>query len=735
MKQIAYILLMLFFPVLLWGQNSLNGKLSPYTRHFLSSLKEYRSHSLAESRLKKSFALESADNQMYINAFILLSNAAGMETIKACNVQVNTVVNNIVTARIPVDSIEALALLPDVKRLDIARPVKKKMDEARAVTQVDKVHQGNDLPHPFKGEGVIVGIVDTGFEYNHINFFSSDGEDFRIRRVWDQNKTDGNIPDGFYYGTELKTKADILLARYDRENETHATHVTGIAAGADKSLSYYGVAPQADIALVSLSEDFRDNVAILDGVKYLFDYAALVNKPCVVNLSLGMHTGPHDGTSMFDMACDELQGPGRLLVGAAGNEGEIPLHIAKNISLVDTLKTFLSFPPDAKFGYIDFWGEPDQPFKIKVFVYNRNTKAIMFASDEIDASKPNEKSYVLKSVYADGAVGLIDIYTEKNPLNSKTNAYIETFFDGIGNGNYIGLAITGENGIVHGWIDGRGASFTDNYMLGWTSGDTECTVGEVGGTGKRIITVGAYSSKNEFVNLAGDKRSSMYEAGKSAPFSSMGPTADGRMKPDVTAPGAVVVSSFSNEVMEDAYYKSLTVGKSVSREKTYFYGAMQGTSMAAPFITGILATWLEACPTMNPDDARRIFRNTSIKDSYVGEAEDNLWGCGKVDAWSGLKEAIKLRGVDIESYANSFCYAVVYSTPGSHECWVLFMGDDSNVTISVYDMGGRCIHRSAPGTVLSSSEEMVNLKNREKGIYIVSVRGDRQSHTSRLILK
>ena len=95
----------------------------------------------------------------------------------------------------------------------------------------------------------------------------------------------------------------------------------------------------------------------------------------------------------------------------------------------------------------------------------------------------------------------------------------------------------GDEGEVHGWIDGRGASFTDNYMPGWTIGDTDYTIGEIGGTGKRIITVGAYSSKDEFVNLSGTKKTSEHELCKIAGFSSLGPTSDGRMKPDVTAPG------------------------------------------------------------------------------------------------------------------------------------------------------------------------------------------------------
>ena len=348
MKQLKFFFILLFFPVLLWGQNSLEGKMSPYTRHFLSMLKKSNDNPMSKERLEKSFVMKKEGNRIYVNAF------------------------------------------------------------------VDKVHQGVELEHGFKGKGVIVGIVDTGFEYGHINFYSPTEKSLRIKKVWDQNQSDGPLPDGFYYGAEYKTEKDILNAQYDLKDETHATHVTGIAAGSDYSGDYYGVAPESELALVAFSEVSRDNVSILDGVKYIFNYAEEENKPCVINLSLGSHTGPHDGSSMFDRVCDDLQGPGRILVGAAGNEGGTALHVSKYVYPTDTLKTFLSFPVGAKFGYIDFWGEPDQVYKIRLFVYNRNTRKMMFLSDDINVSEENEVSYTLKNVNTDGAVGLIDIYTEKS---------------------------------------------------------------------------------------------------------------------------------------------------------------------------------------------------------------------------------------------------------------------------------------------------------------------------------
>lgn len=75
-----------------------------------------------------------------------------------------------------------------------------------------------------------------------------------------------------------------------------------------------------------------DNTAVLDGVKYIFDYAKSVNKPCVVNLSLGSHLGPRDGSSTFDLLTSEMLGPGRILVGAAGNDGGSKCHVKKHLT-------------------------------------------------------------------------------------------------------------------------------------------------------------------------------------------------------------------------------------------------------------------------------------------------------------------------------------------------------------------------------------------------------------------
>ena len=715
--------LLLLFPALLWGQENYSGKMSPYTNHFLSSF-EYEKRELQKNRFEETAGVEEPNHVMYVNSFIEINDGSDLVRIKECGVKVNSVLGEIITAQVPVDSLQVVAALPDVKRVQIGNPVEEKLDKAREITLVDKVQQGIDLPRSFMGKDVVVGIIDGGFEYGHIDFYASGKEELRIKRVWNQNNASGIPPKDFSYGTELSTISDILSARYDKKSDTHGTHVAGIAIGADMENLYYGVAPQADIVLVSLNKNSADNVAIVDGIKYIYDYAESVNKPCVINLSLGSYLGPHDGTSIFDICCDNLQGKGRLLVGAAGNEGRTNLHVSKTISPSDTLKTF--FP---SYSCIDIWGEADKTYDMRVVVYSKNTHKTVFTSDIITVSKINQKVYSL-SESQDGASGKISITTENNPRNNKANAYLEFRINSIAADHYIGLMIWGEKGKVHVWGD-KQTLFSDNEVEGWNEGDTQYTVNEVGGTGKRIISVGAYISKNEYTNIGGESITTGQTVGEIASFSSLGPTADNRMKPDISAPGAAIVSSFSSVMAIQPSQQSALISESVVDRSKFYYGVMSGTSMSAPFITGVLATWLEANPDLTPEAVRSILISTAVKSR---DMDENMWGYGKIDAWDGLKEALNLLSVGIQSQTD---YQKIIFAPssGNRKFGIRFMEEDNNVTLSIHTVNGQLVYNQYFNHIPMKHEYSFALPNIDNGIYIISINGNNIDYRSKFIVR
>ncbi|MDR3653438.1 MAG: S8 family peptidase [Paludibacter sp.] len=745
-NRIIILLIYFFLPTFLFAQASFTaGKISPYTAYFLSSVTVKTKNvttidTTSIRKLQKQFLVKNLDNQTYVNAFIQLNENADLDVLRANGVLINTILPNIITAQVPIQNLEAISLLPEVKNLQIGIPVHKKMDKARAATNVDQVQAGTDLVTPFMGKNVLIGIIDSGIQYGHINFYDFAGTTLRIKHVWDQNIS-GTPPTGFTYGTEYTNQADILAAQFDNKTETHGTHVTGIAAGADRNNNniYYGVASEADIAMVSynLKDQTTDNVSISDGVKYLYDYATTLNEPCVINMSLGTHIGPHDGTSSFDQICDALQGKGRLLVGAAGNEGQDSLHISHVFtSSNDTLKTFFNYYDNTQLiGMTDMWGEANKTFSVRVVIFDKNSGKEIYSTPSFNAATSAYNTYTLTS--ANGATGQIQIYTERNANNSKPNAFITSTMTSINSGDYIGIIVTAQNEEVNAWADDFYSYFSANNVTGWTNGDSNNSVGEIGGTGKKIISVGAYVTKTQFTNVNNVSYINRAETlNNIASFSSTGPTIDGRTKPDITAPGSMIVSSYSSAIISNSSYKDYIIKKSLVNGNTYYYGQLQGTSMSTPMVTGILATWLQAKSDLTPEEVRTILQKTAITDSYTGtipSSGSDIWGYGKIDAWNGIKECLKMAQLQrIEASNENW---LIYPNPNSGILGILFGNADSNVQLSVFALNGQKVFTKEIGTVTLAQELFVTLPNLATGVYLVTLSGNLQYKTYHLLMQ
>lgn len=225
----------------------------------------------------------------------------------------------------------------------------------------------------------------------------------------------------------------------------------------------------------------------------------------------------------------------------------------------------------------------------------------------------------------------VKISTSSYPLNNKNNVQIYiNHLEQDDNYRWAVIEIRATSGQTKMWAATGGAQFT-NYGKGspWLNGSTNSTVGEIGGTGNSIISVGAYNTTATTV-------------GNIASFSSKGPTADGRTKPDITAPGNRITASVSR--FDNAY---LSGGSSVNDVVTgvtdgtnnWYFAQMEGTSMASPMVTGILALWLKAYPYLTPEQAKQLLKEKAQTDSYTGTIPSNgsnTWGWGKIDAHQGL---------------------------------------------------------------------------------------------------
>lgn len=731
MRRTLLLSYLLLVSILISAQQGITpSKLSPYTSNFITNLKESSKSSNERKALFKSVNIQQINTQECVSVFIYLADNANLASIEKNGAKINTQLKGIVTAIIPVDKLEAVAALPDVKYLQMGTPISKRMNKARVTSNVEKVQNGlAPLNTPFYGKDVVVGIIDCGFEYGHPNFYNANQTALRIKRVWEQRSNYGTSPSAFNYGSEYKTESAILAAQTDTENETHGTHVAGIAAGGDRTNgnTYYGIAGDADIVLVSYG---NSDASIPDAIKYIYDYAETVGKPCVINMSLGTHIGPHDGTSALDEVADQLQGKGRLLVGSAGNEGKRTIHASKTFSKTDSeLKSFFQLNENKKI-ICDIWGEARKNYTVQLIAYNTSTKKIIYKGETSNFSRTERLTSEMGN-------GKVSISAQTNSRNKKLNIYITSQITSINEDVSLGIIIRATEGTVNAWAHDSYCNFTNLGLIDYYSGDSESTNGEIGGTGKQIITVGAYTSNKYFTNLSGSIYGTYEIADNICSFSSKGPTADGRMKPEITAPGSIIVSSISS--YDNTYNASNKVKKTTFNGKNYYYGTMSGTSMASPYVTGVLATWLQANPNLTPENVKAIFSKTAINDFYTTNLipfGNNTWGQGKIDAFTGICKVLDIykKSTSInELLENSHPIVIYPAAENSTQINVLFTTSDKNVQIDVFNMNGQKVINKQLNEVSSKQEYSIDLEGVTKGVYIIKVSGNKLNQIAKVV--
>lgn len=677
-----------------------------------------------------------------ISAFVKVNDDSAIDSLRMLGAKVGAVAGDILTARIPVDALQSAAALSGVSVIESAKSVSLAMDTSRVITGVDRLHGGEaPLSMPLLGKGVVVGDIDAGLDFGHPAFYTSDRKTLRIKKAWLQTETaGGTTPAEFGYGQEYTTEKALLAKKSDYVSYSHSSHVLGIAAGADTTYNnpYYGIARESDIIFSNF-----DNIdtGIANAMKYIFNYADSVQKPAVINMSLGTQMGPHDGTSLCDQMADRLAGPGRIFVGAAGNEALVDAHMQKTFtSDTDTLLVGMAFAESLGMpgtGELQLWGEPGKTFKVRVCTVDKTTWLPVYQSRSFTATRSYNGSVVLQKPY-DQSGGSFDIVTQTSPLNNRPTAHITLQITDYKPEKVIAIMVTGEAGsTIHGW-----ANHTYCCFRQWNEKmqlpDNHYMSAEIGGSGKNVITVGAYVTKPSVITLTGDTLVGSTSAGYAggftkydiAPFSNHGPSLDGRMKPDITAPGSYIVSALNSNSYSDAE----AVWKSTDKwnNRQYSYGAMQGTSMAAPHVAGIIATWLEADPSLTPDQIRDVLKNTAIKDKFTGPEPNNTWGYGKIDAYAGLVYILN-NHTSVE-HAKTFTdpWKATVQGDGLH---VLFLKPVGKARISVYTTSGVLV-RSLPLTAQTTgSDVVIGAGSLGKGIYVVRVQGGDKDQTFKYLNK
>lgn len=717
--------------------------LSPNTLNFLA---QYNS---ASSKMKNGLKsrIKCIDNVNTVQAFIEINDSSVLPLFVKHGVVINTILDNFITADIPVTKINELAAIKGVKLIDISNRAYLANDKSRTFVNMDAVQKGSNLPQKYLGDGVIYGTFDTGVDFNHISFKDSLGNN---RILWAYLPTDFSGPksDGLVFendntiGTIGQLPGSVYSAEQikdlttDTTGETHGTHTIGTAAGSFYGNPYYGMAPNSSI-IACASSDLSD-VNIANAVSFIMSKATEANKPVAINLSLASSIGPHDGSSVLSRILDSQSGVGKLIFVSAGNEGDIPLHLFRNFEEDTTrIRTFVQ---NIKGSYSDITNGNSYPSMFCVWSQDMNKFTITFTCYDVTRgnvvyhSSPftpeNEgNSITLSSDSDNNFANYFDgmIVASGSVSNGKANSLTSISVKSKSPNYYLGLEISSKDGAkINCWTDSYSIQWNDGGVAGYVAGDSNSSISDMA-TGRNVISVGADISRLSFKPVEGDSiRFDYYTPINGiASFSSYGPSASGEMKPEVVAPGFFVISGYSEYIYPEMPLTSLPYSKVIDGHLQRWW-PMWGTSMASPCVAGAVCTWLQVNPTLTSGDVKDILSTTSKVDDYV-RLNPNRWGYGKFDAFAGMKKVLEMASSELINGDNNIR---IYPNPTSDVVNIDIPSAKEMIEIDIFDIAGRNVYHDTSvcrnihvGALLST------------GLYAIRIKTKDKVYSSRLIVK
>ena len=465
-------------------------------------------------------------------------------------------VGDIYIADIPVHRLSALSRYAGVKRIEANRSHSLVMDSTAIHLNTQPVYEGTNLPQAYTGEGVVMGVVDVGFDVTHPNFFDSTASRYRIKRFWDQLSTD-TVGSALYVGADYTTEEAIRGYAHSRDGliQTHGTHTLGIAAGSGYDSPYRGMAYESDICIVNNA--VSSDIALIDSAdiykytyatdalayKYIFDYAASVGKPCVVSFSEGSSQDFRGDDQLFYEMIENLTGPGRIFVAAAGNDGGRKTYFRKPQGTESMGAFFYSGG-----NVVSFTAKSQSSFAIRTTIYETPREVKTVSTAEV-LSSPD-------SIYTDTLVAgdrqyVLTVTAYPSCYNPSETAY-DFYLRGdarLGMEREISVELVGTDADVE-LFKGSGYISASATNPSLDAGEMVCSIHSPG-SAPAAICVGGTAYRTGVVNYQGVYRPyNMGTGGIRYRHSSVGPTYDGRTKPDVMAPGVNVISSYSSYYLE-----------------------------------------------------------------------------------------------------------------------------------------------------------------------------------------
>jgi len=619
----------------------------------------------------RSFQKISRSGNQVFSAIIFSNN---FQEVRRQGIHLNTEGLSFATARLTLEQIQQLAQLDAVKYIRPASINYIQTDVSVPEIGATLVQGGVINDTPYRGAGAIVLIYDTGIDWNHFDFRQSNTTKSRILSIWDQtlNPLNGeHSPDGFDYGveylqSEIDDEIDGIPAGIVREKDIngHGTHLAGIAAGNGNTFGhkYVGIAPEADIIVVKGGDKSFDEASMIDGLTYAENKAKEYGKPVVVNWSIGAQYGAHDGTSPYEVAVDSFSTtPGRVVCIAAGNDAKFPIHTSGSLSNNSSISFNLIQPPyipssDSLHHFFDFmiWFQGD------VSASGNNALVATVSSPSGITYSCLKDSFGTASDTSDGFINLINYKATEN-----NHRCIELYVQHsavappkVGTWN---LTVTTSQSTpieYDAWITVR-AGAQDIPYLSLENGDNQKTVA-LPGTSRNAITVGSYVTKWSWPCYDGNTYSYDVNNDRTSNisiFSGIGPTRDGRIKPEITAPGQGITAALSSSIDVGSLGNQLYWGGS--------YKIDLGTSQATPHVTGAVAVLLGIQPTLTAADIKSLLTSSARSDDFASSLPNTTWGYGKLDVLNGVAKLIG------NSQANAVRRIIRYDSQGNGQPEIL----------------------------------------------------------------
>ncbi len=646
-------------------------------------------------------------------------------------------VGRIYIVDVPIYMVAALSHNDTIERIEAERMPHPTMDVTPQQVNATDIYTGFNLPQAFTGSGVAAGVFDCYYDFTHPAFQNANG-DLRVKYYYDFHWPNADST----LGHALETTAEIAAYEHSQHtrNHIHGTHVMGIMTGSAVEGQYQGMAPESDIYVADFNSD-RDQfdnpdentsaTAVL-GFKYIFDQAEADGKPCVINFSSCESVTLTTQRLLEGEALQALVGPGRIIVAAAGNDGFRSSYYEKGANDYQAGTGIINGISSGQIIDIDLVTPGNQLVRFDFFgmqLTGGNIEGtIMFNTDSINPVSGNHFTTTV-------GMGEVQLDVTVSPYQDPRG----TVYHIQGNMPYLAyLMLCGASVLLTSnnpaWMysDISYSPFNNitaipqycfaqtGYSVSWPA------------TLPNIIAVGATGYKPTVVNIDGQTYTDMEsfapdQNGLITKFSSCGPTLDGRVKPDVVAPGMNINAAYNSFYGDFEGIRKCLTHTFHFGNKNYYYLAESGTSMAAPVVAGAIALWLQAKPNLTPEQVLEVISQTSTHPDASLQYPNNIYGYGQIDVYQGLLYVLDLPST-IPSLSQHQPQNVKFRLENKH--LYADFGDEhpQQIIFNIYTLNGSLI-------LSQNGKDNINLSSLKSGIYAVQLNTDKQQTSGSTLIR